>query len=838
MVAVALAELSFEFPHLWPMGVLVAALAVWVCLRVYAVPLEGGRRLGFLPGLRCAALLLVAVSVIGPVWRRPATDAERGEIVVLVDTSRSMGVVDVQRTPAERLRVAMALGAYRDEGETGEGRRREATEEIASAVDALAGARASVDFVELTRADPRDARGRLADAREQLSRLAVASAPLLPGPANDAVQRILALPDAGSAGWRVQAGEHLRRAAAALDADLLSRLTRTVGDNAEASKSAAAIAVMSRLRLATEILGDGVGLFPAGVPLRVAAGGREVGKSELASLRAEGLTEPSASMFGRIAASEVERRVRAVVLLSDGRGMSTADLAELPPGIKVHTVALAPESQPPGVRVARFDVPDSMITGQSARVRVALRSIAAAGPAEVRLILPGQTQLRTVTLSNDTDAVAEFDLVADRAGDLPLELLVTPRADDAPGTAVRLRRVVRVSAERARVLMVTGFPSWDAQQLRNTLNRLPWVRLTHVAATGDLAALIARADGVVFADLAPGRLSPESRRELRDLVERRVGGVLLLPGPRRVPFGWAMDPELQRYLPGSDARWVASPGAEGSFIAESARGSQSGGLEFSWNERGPFWRVLRFESTSPASTPLLVDVATGWPILSETRVGLGRSVFVHTDQAWRFSRGVPDAPSPWAAVVGRVVETPYPTESAGLALDATVRLAQSGRGEVAVRVRSLAADASPSSAQPPRIVLRESGRTVVGTAPTPTAPGRFSALLTDIPPGEYTLQFEAAEEPRLLVRVGDGGEGELAQPAGDRAALAWLSVATGGVAATAENLAPLAEALATTRDGSAVTLRTIRLWNSPALMILILSLLSAEWALRKHWGLA
>src|SRR5690349_810364 len=63
-----------------------------------------------LPSLRGIALVVLAISIVRPVIIRPRTPAERGAIVLLIDRSASMGVVDVGRTPSQLVALAEGTG--------------------------------------------------------------------------------------------------------------------------------------------------------------------------------------------------------------------------------------------------------------------------------------------------------------------------------------------------------------------------------------------------------------------------------------------------------------------------------------------------------------------------------------------------------------------------------------------------------------------------------------------------------------------------------------------------------------------------------------------------------
>src|SRR5204863_9042597 len=84
-----------------------AAAVLWVYwpqMRALAGPWRWA-----LPSLRGMALVVLAISIIRPVIVRPRTPAERGAIVLLIDRSPSMGVVDVGRTPSQLVALAQGM---------------------------------------------------------------------------------------------------------------------------------------------------------------------------------------------------------------------------------------------------------------------------------------------------------------------------------------------------------------------------------------------------------------------------------------------------------------------------------------------------------------------------------------------------------------------------------------------------------------------------------------------------------------------------------------------------------------------------------------------------------
>src|SRR4051794_37483775 len=142
-------HLLWNSPALVPIAIavslLIAAAVVWSYWPQMR-SLRGPWR-WLLPSLRGIALVVLAISLVRPVIIRPRTSAERGAIVVLVDRSRSMGVVDVARSPSQW--VALADGFHmlppgirpRDAA-----RLDRAPDELRAIVDELFQARGQLDY--------------------------------------------------------------------------------------------------------------------------------------------------------------------------------------------------------------------------------------------------------------------------------------------------------------------------------------------------------------------------------------------------------------------------------------------------------------------------------------------------------------------------------------------------------------------------------------------------------------------------------------------------------------------------------------------------------------------
>jgi hypothetical protein len=96
------AQVMWQSPQLAPAAVAMAAVVAAAVLWLYPPQTLGVPR-GWrwtMPALRALAAAALTIAVVQPIVLRPRTTARQGAVVLLVDRSRSMSVVDRDRSPA------------------------------------------------------------------------------------------------------------------------------------------------------------------------------------------------------------------------------------------------------------------------------------------------------------------------------------------------------------------------------------------------------------------------------------------------------------------------------------------------------------------------------------------------------------------------------------------------------------------------------------------------------------------------------------------------------------------------------------------------------------------
>jgi len=181
-MSIVLAQVLWQSPALAPTVIaLIAVLGVAVIV-FYPPQTRGvpGLWRWIMPAVRTMAIVALALAVAQPVVLRPRTAARQGAVVVLVDRSHSMGVIDRDRAPAELVSLAAGLGAIpplqRPEPTPG---LRAQLDALRSLADQIVRARSEAEYARMSGRGMPAADARVAEATARL-RAALAALPNVP----------------------------------------------------------------------------------------------------------------------------------------------------------------------------------------------------------------------------------------------------------------------------------------------------------------------------------------------------------------------------------------------------------------------------------------------------------------------------------------------------------------------------------------------------------------------------------------------------------------------------------------------------------------------------------
>jgi len=230
-----------------------------------------------------------------------------------------------------------------------------------------------------------------------------------------------------------------------------------------------------------------------------------------------------------------------------------------------------------------------------------------------------------------------------------------------------------------------------------------------------------------------------------------------------------------------------------------------------------------------------------WPILTISEYGEGRILFLTTDYAWKWYMGLVaggKGNQPFLRLIHRMIRwlgKDPSLETLQMILPETVNLP--GR-EIDVRIRTAGEGAlkfpDPAVAFS---VFDPAGVRIDSKFKSMGQPGEHVLSFTPSQKGAYRIKVETTSGRREETVIVSGLFADL-DAAPDHDQLKEIARSTGGrFMNPGLDLAGEVEAHLREKEKRFVEEILVPLWGTPAVMILVLSLLSAEWYCRRRWGL-
>jgi hypothetical protein len=813
--------------------------------------------------MRLLALLSLMAAAFQPTLSIQRQTPKLARVVIMLDTSRSMGVVDGQWPVSALLQFAEANGqiepSVRDRPTN---RLIRSLDELSAslktlreAFDALARSRLSGQLDAAVQQNHADQRQRFEALIDQLSQTSAAE------PATSfAEAKLKQLKDTLDLMTRDLPERHieqLKNEARRRDADADEQLVR---NDPKLGKIVSELSLQTRLELARRAANH---LFRAsGGPARpvVQALGTEVSPDKLVDLSADGTSSPLLLSLKQTIERVGARDLQAIVLLSDGR--STETTTNVPPllsaaGVPVFTVLCAPVDRHPDVRIAGIDLPPTALSGETISVGVHVRSRNADGK-PVKVIVTGDKSLKhekTVTLSGQSNLV-RFDIPAGTPPAAKIEARVEPIANERLTENNVASASVTVVDQKINVLLLAGHAGWDVQYLRNILSRTPWVVLQDQVLVDEetkcrfSTEVIVKQDVIILAGMPVASLSAQQIDALHRAVSDEARSVLMLGNDPQTLISYAHQPQLASMLPyriDQTPMWRTAPANDPTVRPIPSASAQALGLPLlkldddpdaslrKWLARPLMYRLLRVGQLKPQASALMIDRSSEFPLIVESAVGSGRALSMLIDETWRWRREVGgDAHDRfWLQLIRHLAEPRYNVSQDALSLG--VDRTESAAGQtVDIRARTDAPADVPVTFQLRRgeqIVEQQPARSLLPGS------GRWSGSFSPIEPGTYDIVLKAGErEVAVSLVVRAAGEQELADVAPDPALLARIASVSGGRLYSLPQIDQLASVISGRKIERVDTIQ-YALWCSPYLFGVLVACLGLEWAIRKQIGL-
>ena len=616
--------------------------------------------------------------------------------------------------------------------------------------------------------------------------------------------------------------------------------------------------------------------------VRLYGGGADVARvPTLDSLKPDAPSTRLGENLRQIASEAASLPVGAVVLFSDGAdnagGIDLPTIDELRRyRVPIHTVGFGRERPSRDIELLGADIPQRVLADSKIAAQVSLRQFGYEGR-RVRLSLKdGDKSLGTREVALRGDGVEQNEAIPFNAGQAGVHTLqvaveVLGNEENAKNNAVQ--RLISVDATKPRVLYIEGDPKWEYKFIRRAIELDQGLELVSMLRTtqnkvyrqgitkpDELAqgfpATVEELFGyqaIIIGGVEANYFTPTQHELLRQFVDRRGGGLLWLGARNGLADGGWGSAQTADLLP------VSLPNRNDTFrrdlvsveLTANGRDSLLCRLDDDPQRNVERWKKLpqlaNFQSVGTPKPGAVVlaemQVARGRePLLVTQTYGRGRTAVLATSGTWRWqmSQPVEDMSHEmfWQQMLRWLVT------GAGKPVISTLpRSIFSDEPRVPLRAEVRDKNYIPvSDARVEAHLMGPNGLSeTVELRPDPMTTGLYTADWAAVPEGAYVAELVAwrngEEAGRDVVSFRrEDGVAENFRTQQNRELLEKLAQQTGGRYYRADEVGKLAKEIAYSDAGISVR-ETRDLWDAPIFFIGALMLRSAEWLLRRKWGI-
>ena len=581
-------------------------------------------------------------------------------------------------------------------------------------------------------------------------------------------------------------------------------------------------------------------------------------------------------------APETIANLRGVVLASDGdwnEGQPPVLAASRlrMKGVPVFAVPVGSSSRLPDVELLSLDAPTFGVAGKAVRIPFTIDSAMPRAYATTVTLKTsdGDEVTKEVRVEPMARTVDEITWKPKGTGDYTLNLSVPKHADEALVDNNTLSAPIAIREEKLRVLVVESYPRWEYRYLRNALSRDPGIDLSCLLFHPGLSKPgggnkdyikqfpkgldeLSKFDVVFLGDVGvgDGQLSPEDCRQLKGLVEHQASGLVFMPGWEGREFS-LLETELGDLMP--VVLDSSQPGGWGSRtpnhfeLTESGQRSLLTKLADSQDDNSQVWEGLPgFQWYAPVtrakagSDVLCVhkDAANEsgrLPLLVTRTSGAGKVLFMGTDGAWRWRKGVEDKYHYrfWGQVVrwmayqrnmakGETMRLYYMPDQPRMNQTLTLHANVMEPGGEPVRQGDVSARITAPSGKSETVRFHSDGEEW----------GTFAGRFDPREPGKYQVTL-TCKQTRATLETSFNVQGVAAERLGRPArpeVLEEIARVTRGKVLRADKVAEIVQSLAELPEPPPLV-RRVQLWCHPAVAGTLVGMLCLFWAGRKWIGL-
>jgi len=573
-----------------------------------------------------------------------------------------------------------------------------------------------------------------------------------------------------------------------------------------------------------------------------------------------------------------------LVMVTDGADTSEAAIDESLASLKarsipVFTLGVGQERFARDVQVTRVETPRAVLKGTALVVDVVL-SQTGYGGRTVPLTVEDDGRIvstQEVKLPPDGESsTVKARFTASEAGPRLFRFRVADQPDEQVTQNNARDTLIEVQDRREKVLYFEGEPRPEMKFIKravqddknlvvSVLQRTAENKYYRIdpSSANDLVGGFPRTReelfayrGLILGSVEAASFTPEQLRMIADFVSKRGGGLLVLGGRRSfaeggwngTPVGEVLpvipDAANPKYLSMLDVR----PTRAGALFPVTQIAATDDASTAKWSEMPQVSTVNSVHQVKPGATVLLSATDSrrqDQVVLAFQRYGRGKAIAMPIQDSWLWKMDVkvPVTDTTHAMFWRRMIR--WLVDGVPDQVNVTTTADRVEPGEP-VKLAAEVLDAAYTEVNDSRVVARITSPTgKVSELPvdwTVTHDGDYRASFTPDEPGVYDIRVTAAREQKDLgsaamhVRV-SAGDAEYFDAAMRAPLLKRIAEETGGRFFTPANAAALPEAVSYTGRGVTVV-EERELWDMPALLLVLVGLVSAEWGFRRARGLA
>lgn len=575
-----------------------------------------------------------------------------------------------------------------------------------------------------------------------------------------------------------------------------------------------------------------------------------------------------------------------LVMVTDGADTSDASLDDSLAGLKarqipVFTVGVGQERFTHDIQVTRVETPRTVLKGTSLVVDVVL-SQSGYGRQTVPLTVEDDGRIVTrqdVALPADGEsATFKVRFMASDGGPRLFRFRIAPQTGEQVIENNARDALIQVNDRREKVLYVEGEPRYEAKFVRRAVQddkNLQVVILQRTAENKYLRLDVTNPDellggfpktreelfayrALILGSVEAAAFTPEQLRMIADFVNKRGGGLLMLGGRRSfAEGGWGGTPVAEVLPvviePGPRSASYFSelsvhPTRAGAIFPITQIGDSEASSTTKWNDMPAVSTVNPVHEVKPGATVLLAaqdNRRLEQVVLAHQRYGRGKALAmpIQDSWVWRMDVKMPVSDTTHATFWRRLarwlvdgvpeqvnITTTHDRVEPGELLEVTAEVLDAAFVEV-------------NNAQVIAQVIAPSGKSFqLPMEWTVEHDGEYTASFAPEESGRYEIKVVATRDQKelgssLLHVRASAGDAEYFDAAMRTPLLKRIADETGGRFFTPATAGSIPEAVS--YSGRGVTLVEERdLWDMPAVLLLLIGLIGAEWGYRRLRGLA